>query len=254
MYIHEITIPLNIKPDDDFYHYKELLMSFYRGSGQSLGRIHLEYFSGNTLIALHYAHERNAFARKYNNFYVNRELKNLYDNYDVKPQFRVAGKSFPEYKGACACKSHSFLILYTDFISINSPVQCGDCGFSVPLYKLPVYYDHGYMPILSWESNYQSCDRLQMNCEVGERWAMNQMEFLDSQLTRQGREICSRLEELTGVPVYYYLHNYTRRRGDTKSIPCPGCNKKWHLKERLLDSYDFKCSSCRLISQQSPYA
>lgn len=251
MYIHEISFVLSQKPDEEFHYAADLLMSFYRGSGQSLGRTHIDYFIGNTFTALHYAHERDAFSRKYNNFYVNRQLKVMNKMFGVQPAFRIAGKSYPEYKGECTCKTRSFLILQTSRGIIDSPVKCGDCGKQVALYKLPVYYDNGYMPILSWESNYQSCDRLQMNCEVGERWAMNQMELLATQLTRQGREICSRLEELTGKPVYYYLYNYTRRKGNVKSIPCPGCNKNWYLKQQLFEEYDFMCSSCRLISVKS---
>ncbi len=66
------------------------------------------------------------------------------------------------------------------------------------------------MPILSWETNYISCDSLQMNCEVGERWALNQMQEITSQLSKQGLEICRKIEELTSIPTYYYLHNYKK--------------------------------------------
>jgi predicted nucleic acid-binding Zn ribbon protein len=41
-----------------------------------------------------------------------------------------------------------------------------------------------------------------MNCEVGERWALNQMQKIDSQLSQQGIKICTKIEKLTGVPTY----------------------------------------------------
>ncbi|MFN8715049.1 MAG: DUF2310 family Zn-ribbon-containing protein [Bacteroidota bacterium] len=254
MYVQQISIPFPKKPDEEFFRTVDLLMNFYRGSGQSLGRIHIEYLEKNSIVALHHAHERNSFSSKYNSFYVNRELERLKNNYAITPVFSVAGKASPGKNYVCKCVSRDFMILTTNYISIGSPVICGSCTNSVPLYKLPVYDDYGYMPILSWESNYQSCDRLQMNCEVGERFGLNQLELIDSQLSKQGREICARLEVLTETPVYYYLHNYTKRRGTPESILCPGCGKKWHLKNLLCEEYNFMCKHCRIVSIESPYS
>ena len=108
------------------------------------------------------------------------------------------------------------------------------------------------MPILSWETNYISCDRLQMNCEVGERWALNQMQEITSQLSKQGLGICRKVEELTSTPTYYYLHNYKKFKGDQLKRHCPKCNKKWNLETQLHNHYDFKCDKCKIVSTISP--
>jgi predicted nucleic acid-binding Zn ribbon protein len=93
-----------------------------------------------------------------------------------------------------------------------------------------------------------------MNCAVGERWALNQMQEINSPLSKQGRAICSKIEALTSIPTYYYLDNYNKFKNDRLSRPCPGCNKKWGLKTALRNRYDFKCDKCRIVSDLSPLA
>lgn len=78
------------------------------------------------------------------------------------------------------------------------------------------------------------------------------MQKVDSNLSKQGMEICKRIEELTSIPTYYFLYNYRKARGDQLSRPCPICSSKWNLKEQLHNFYDFKCDTCRLVSTISP--
>ncbi|HQU82934.1 MAG TPA: DUF2310 family Zn-ribbon-containing protein [Pyrinomonadaceae bacterium] len=169
-------------------------------------------------------------------------------------EIKTVGKTYASYKTACKCRESDFYILITNYITILSPITCGNCFKPVPLYKLPKYNGYDYIPILSWETNYISCDSLQMNCEVGERWALNQMQEVTSQLSKQGLEICKKIEELTNVPTYYYLHNYRKVKGNELSKPCPVCNEKWNLKKQLNNFYDFKCDTCKLVSIISPNA
>lgn len=255
MYIQEISIDIKTKVNkntlvDQF----QWLMSSYRNSGQTQGRIESQYIIDNKIVCLPYTLEKNSLARKYNNFYVNNQTKKLEELCNSTLQFRTVGKYYNSYKTPCACKKSDFYILTTNYTSIDSPLTCGTCNRSVPLYRLPVYHDYGYLPILSWETNYISCDSLQMNCAVGERWALNQMQDLKSQLSKQGFKICKRIEELTSIPTYYYLHNYNKFKGDKLSRPCPSCNKKWGLKQPLHDRYDFKCDRCKIVSEISPNA
>jgi len=227
-------------------------MSFYRGSGQKQGRIETQYITDNKIIGLPFTLEKNSLNKKNNNFYVDRQIKKLEKLCSAKLKIKTIGKSYESYKSPCTCKKSDFYILITNCVTIESPISCGTCNKSVPLYRLPKYYDYGYMPILSWETNYISCDSLQMNCEVGERWALNQMQNLTSALTKQGLEICRTLEGLTNIPTYYYLHNYTKYKADDPPKPCPSCNKNWRLKDRLHNFYDFKCDTCKLVSTISP--
>ena len=225
-------------------------MSYYRGGGQTQGSIESQYINGNKISCLPFTLEKKSLDSKNNNFYVNKQTATLEQLCKSRLQFKTVGKSYSNYKTPCTCKKSDFYILITNYVSIESPLTCGNCNKSVPLYKLPPYYDHGYLPILRWETNYISCDNLQMNCEVGERWALNQMQEVTSQLSKQGIGICNDLYKLTTIPAFYYLHNY--RKHDTNFLNnCPNCNKKWSLKNKLHNFYDLKCDNCHLISIKS---
>ena len=255
MYIQEISVDIktNVNKNelmDEF----GLLMSFYRANGQAQGRIESQYIKQNKVVCLPFTLEKKSLNKKFNNVYVNKQSNKIENLCNSTLEFKTVGKSYDNYKTPCNCKKSEFYILVTNYITIESPLTCGTCNKSVPLYRLPIYYDYGYLPILRWETNYISCDTLQMNGEVGERWALNQMEEITSALSRQGLEICRKIKELTSVPTYYYLHNYKKFKGDQRSRRCPSCNKKWDLKRQLHNIYDFKCDTCRIVSTISPNA
>ena len=255
MYIQKISMEINTGIDRDELVYEfDLLMNFYRGSGQTQGKIQCQYINENKIVCLPYTLEKDSLSEKYNNFYVNSQIKKIEALCNSLILFKTVGKSRESYESPCMCKVPEFYILITNYVSISSPLTCGSCNKSVPLYRLPHYYDHGYMPILSWETNYISCDSLQMNCEIGERWSLNQIQNVKSQLSKQGLKICKRIEELTNISTYYYLHNYKRVKGDESLKPCPVCDKKWYLKKQIHDFYDFKCDNCKIISTKSPNA
>ncbi len=249
MYIQEVSIENKSGGiSDSFLDAFDLLMDFYRGSGQTQGRVESQYVSGNKIYALPFTHEKNALDKQHNNFYVNRQLRYLEDLAQNSLEIKTLGKSSAEYEGPCACAKPSFYILETNRHRIGSPLICGSCNGCVPLYRIPVYEDHGYRLLLSWETNYQSCDALQRNCEVGERWALNQMQYFDSPLSKQGRELCAGITSRTQIPTYYFLHNYRLVKDKLAEHKCPCCGKKWVLKSTLQDEYDYKCDACHLIS------
>ena len=249
MYIQEISIEINTKVEKDELIYEfNWLMDFYRANGQTQGRIESQYIEKDKIVCLPFTLEKNALDKKFNNFYVNRQVKKIEELCKSKLVFKTAGKTYDSYKTACKCKKSDFYILGTNYVTITSPLTCGTCNKSVPLYRLPIYYDYGYMPILSWETNYISCDRLQMNCEVGEHWALEQMQKIDSELSKQGLEICRKIEELTSISAFYYLYNYNEFKEDHLIRLCPGCNKNWNLETQLHNYYDFKCEKCKIVS------
>lgn len=253
MYIQEVSIDVKTKKDmDELVEEFNLLLSFYRGSGQLQGRIESQYINEARIIGLPFTLEKDSLDAKNNNFYVTRQLEKLEDLCKSKIKIETKGKTYQSYKAPCICKSPKYYILATNYTTIESPINCGTCNKSVPLYRLPKLKDYGYMPILSWESNYIACDHLQMNCEVGEKWALNQMEKFNSTLSKQGRTICRTIEEQTKIPTYYYLYNYNLYKNDTLKRTCPSCNQKWDLKKPEHNLYEFKCQKCRLLSNISP--
>ena len=169
---------------------------------------------------------------------------------------REAGLSEPEHliaedmdgAGACRCDSPPSYVLYTTYVSLESPLRCGGCFLPVPLYRIPPTKDKEYNDIIQWQSYYQACDTLQMNCTPMERAALRQLSRLDSGLSKAGLEVCGRIYEATRIPTYYHLHRERGRsvRQEKKRL-CSGCQGEWLLPARW-HLFDFRCDPCRLLS------
>jgi predicted nucleic acid-binding Zn ribbon protein len=138
-------------------------------------------------------------------------------------------------------------VLFTTMLDDRPPVECGDCGGAVPLYRLPkLEGDEEHSDIRSWPGAYQACDTLFMGSGVGERFGYRQMSRFDSPLTHEGREICQAMAELMGRPWSYYLTKYY----SAQSKSCPGCGGPWVLDEPLFGLYHYKCDDCCLLSTE----
>ena len=251
MYVQKIAIDIASDTDQDALMDEwETLMAHYRNNGQLQGKHHTttQYLTHNTLECLAHTLEIDSLHKKFNNAYVNQQMDTIERLCLSKLTFETLGKTRSDYQSACTCAQPNFYMLFTHFITIDSPLTCGSCFKTVPLYRLPPYNGHDYYGIFSWEDNYQSCDTLQMGCVVGERWATNQMQDFESQLSKQGREICKKIEELTSTPTYYFLFNYRKFKGNQRSRTCPGCGCKWDLNPPLHDFFDFKCDQCKIVS------
>jgi len=245
MFIQEISIEIK-NPDIDR---TELIdkMRMFAGTtnknGQSQGRFSPTYLHENRLIWLTYTLEKSSLSRKNDNIYVKRDRSELEKMCRAKFQVKTLGKDESHALRVCRCKKPSSYILWTNFISVVSPLDCGDCGGNVPLYRIPkpepddpeCPSNQEYYSIGRWEKCYQSCDYLQIFCGFGERWGTRQMQVHDSGLSKDGREVCREIEKMVGVPVYYYLHNYRcLTEEQDKQRKCPECGNDWLLRTRLL--------------------
>lgn len=254
MYKQKISISINTKFDrDKLYEEFEILMSNLCTTGQILSNYETPFITDQELVSYHTTLEKTSLSKKYFDEYTKKRVNDIEQWCNSKLITEVVGKANPDYKGVCKCKKPEFYILFTYTLNSSGLLDCGSCKKVVPLYKLTQLNYNDRHEILSWETNYKACDDLQLLCTVGEKWATRQMSDPKSQLSKQGSDICSRINEATGIPTYYYLHNYRRiapQKDKTKL--CPSCNGNWLLKDRLLDFYDFKCDNCKLLSTFSP--
>lgn len=252
MYIQEISIEIASNANEPEIIYElDLLMTSYRKNGQILGEFEPRYIEKNRVVIFPITPEKRSLIKKLNNYYVKKQIKIIEKLCNSNIKIKPLSRSYDNYLNCCKCKKSEFYILTSSYSLINPPIFCGTCHKPVPLYKFPKYYNDNYEGILHWDKNYKACDRLFMSPEVGSRWAQNQLQKLDSQLSKQGIEICTELTGLTGIPTYYYLMNFKKEKGDQSRRLCPSCNNKWNLEKKLHSHYDYKCDTCNLISTYS---
>jgi len=189
-----------------------------------------------------------AFENCLNNKYISNSLQKLNELGLTQPNHKILGKE-TELSESCECKNSTAYILFTNFLSIQSPVKCFDCGLPFPLYRFSKKSSDDFGLTLTWQSDYKSCDSLQMHSGFGERFGIKQMSNLKSGLTKLGLEVCADIQNLTKKPCYYYLyHPNGRSLKKEKERKCPSCNSEWLLKEQLHNMFDFKCDRCHLLS------
>lgn len=226
------------------------LLSALRMNGQICGREWPIYQDQRSLVATVMTPEQGSLFERFNNPYVRTALGKLKDQ-------RISVEIF--YRGPdaygneiCTCNTPSNYVLFTHYLSLESPISCLDCFGTVPLYRLPAGPEGEYYRLICWQSDYQACDSLQMNCATLERSTTAQISLIDSNLNKTGIALCREMSESTGKPFFYYLYRGTGTRlGKEKLRPCPGCGENWLLVEPLHSMFDFKCDQCRLLSNIS---
>jgi predicted nucleic acid-binding Zn ribbon protein len=203
--------------------------------------------SGDVCRASVFIPEPSALDPRWDATYVRRAITELAAAGLARPECIVLGPDIAS-SGACACARPSSSILYTTYRSIEPPLCCGDCFRSIPLYRLPPTYDQEYSDVISWASDYQACDSLQMGCATLERAALRELSRHDSSLSRRGRAVAEQITRQTAVPTYTYLYRGSgRSRAQERRRRCPSCDGAWALAEPW-HIFDFRCDRCRLVS------
>ena len=192
---------------------------------------------------------RDAFFRANRGGLVRQRITELLAANLKRPRIRILG-AVPETAPACRCAKPRGFFLFTTFLDSEPPVRCIHCNGIVPLYRLPRSPSGEHSGLLSWKSNYQACDTLQMNCTVGERFGTRQMSDLTSELSRSGLAACREIRGLTGRPAYYYLFRAdARSRAAEADRKCPNCGGAYGcLRRPFTAEFDFKCDECHLLS------
>jgi predicted nucleic acid-binding Zn ribbon protein len=235
----------------------DTLIAHWRHRGQVLGREHLIARARTKCRVTVMLPELCSLNDEFDSIYAANAREKLRAVAIAGPTIRPKEPQSPG-SAPCVCAAPSHYVLYTTYVRLGSCLSCGDCFQPVPLYRVP--YEEStpakgalHDRLMNWQSNYQACDHLQMNCQVGEKFGLREMGRHDSALARQGREICRDIARLTGIATYYYLHRYLRRARPTveQQRRCPGCNGHWRLPEQQ-HLFHFKCDACRLLSCMSP--
>ncbi|HEX8246352.1 MAG TPA: DUF2310 family Zn-ribbon-containing protein [Longimicrobium sp.] len=163
-------------------------------------------------------------------------------------QVRPIGR---EPRSASECPGHpeAELVLYADVYREESPLRCAECFGPVPLYTIAVG-NESRRAIVWWDSGYRSCDHLEMRKGAAAAFAQHEMQSPESDLSREGLELCARIAGATGRRTWYFL---ARQRGVGRAAArerrCPRCGGEWLLSERWHRTFDFRCERCALVSR-----
>ena len=241
----------DINNQSDTQHIASIIMDYLSSlykNGQILGKEYPIALKDKMIFSYILVPDSHSLDTQYSNKYVSENYRKL-SSLNITLTQRIIGKEINS-SNICDCDDCKNYILYTDYLTLESPLHCGNCFGIIPLYKIPKTYDDEYYDIKCWESNYQSCDNLQMNCSVGAQFGIGQLSKINSNLNIEGLNICKNIINLTGKNVYYYLYHYTNKPSIKNQLDrkCPSCGGDWILDEKLFGIFDFKCDKCLLLS------
>jgi predicted nucleic acid-binding Zn ribbon protein len=251
MYHVELTFRYSGKPkESNVTQGIDQLLGAWVNNGQILDADWPAVFRKTCCSAIVACPEPTSLRPRHANKWIGKFLSELRSYGVLKPKMTLLGRGL-ESSTVDRCRRPTSYFLMTNYLSIESPLRCGDDYLPVPLYRVPPTYepDPSYWDILRWQKEWKSCDQLQMACGSAERWATKQISDPASSLSVTGRKICRLIEDQSGVPTYYYLYRGGGRSAAAeRKRSCPSCGKKWSLSEPLHQIFDFKCNPCRLIS------
>lgn len=212
-------------------------------NGQILRR-HKSYTCINDNLEMRVvAPEQSTFDEDNENLIVKDARKSFEEIYGESIEWKCVGEN-KNVSGSCACLGSDYYILKGIMKDTVSPLICGNCGKSVPLYRLPRNYSREeYYDILEWQRAYNDLADL-FKQGLDERYAYDMLNKTSSSLNVEGRRIAKSLKERTGVPVYYYLFNYY----GTNKQTCPICHQNWENNDQEYN-VQYICHKCRLVSE-----
>jgi predicted nucleic acid-binding Zn ribbon protein len=153
-------------------------------------------------------------------------------------------------------KNASFLYLFTQDSQQGTPLYHGDNNDAIPLYRVPIA-DNERENIYFWQQYYCECNNIWLE---NNKLTINVYRMLadpESELSKQGRELCLAVEKATGIPTYYYLIRFFGRKYEEEIVrKCPCCGNSWTVKQPQQQNYKseqfghfyFQCQHCRLVS------
>jgi predicted nucleic acid-binding Zn ribbon protein len=167
----EVRFRAKVVSEDDDAESLAILVSLWRNNGQVLGKTYMASRKGRTYSLYLVLPELSALAPEHNSPYATQRLEQLEGAGFKGPMIRVIGRD-PFERAICACRQCSHFILFTNYAGFEPSLLCGDCFHPVPLYRIPYELSTPQKGALhdrlcTWQSNYRSCDQLNMSCSVG---------------------------------------------------------------------------------------
>ena len=223
-----------------------------RKNGQIYGD-YLFAWSEGALIAYSTVARPDAIAERHHSEWSMCALNSVVELFGKRPELNVIDDDVP--KRFASWKRSTYLYLFTHLFDVSSPICCGDTGSPVPLYLLPTTQELRE-DLYFWARRYADHDSIWLDSRALEIPAYKQLADPKSDLSIEGRELCTEVEQATGKPTFYYLHRYYGRRSGEATRPCPLCGSEWRasdasIKNQPWHRFAFRCEPCRLVSQNA---
>lgn len=242
MFTFEMTMQKRGNHSEVFKKFREYTMALEL-NGQILRRHRLYTdINENEILLRVVAPQSTSFDRDNENTIVTNARNALEQIYGEPIVWNNVGKNL-NVGESCECAKSSYYILKGDMKDTVSPVICGNCGRSVPLYILPRNYSREeYYDILEWQRAYNDLTDL-FKQGLDERYAYDMLHKANSSLNVEGRRIAKALNEKTGTPVYYHMFKYYGKNKEE----CPICGESWQNNDSEYN-VEYICHRCKLVS------
>jgi predicted nucleic acid-binding Zn ribbon protein len=247
--MHQISIRYSKKVNEEnLFGLFDGLFAALRENGQINGRERLIYAHKSRMYSVVFTATKSALTSQYHSEDVLNVIRQIEDLCKKSLKIKYVGRYESEKNSICRCEKRDYFVLY--YFNDSSPIICGSCDKAVPIYTLPkIHHSFNYWELIGWQNNYKACVILDVNCAVGEKWAMKQQCDFKSELSQAGREVAAMFTKMTGTPMYYFLSNFSKTAlQKDQARPCPSCGGDWHLDKPIHGYFRHKCDKCLLMS------
>lgn len=237
------------------------LVDALRYNGQILGREFPTSMHEGVFVTRVVCPEEDSLQHKNHSEQVKAQLHTLADAGLLQPKIRITGMDLHS-DNTDPCESRDWQILYTHYLSTCSPLRCGEHLAPIPLYKVPTAASDDHQQLLRWQVDWSCADELQMHGTTLAEPCRETLTNWLSPLNQTGAKLAQEIELCSNIPTYYYLYHIGNEiveggeeYGDggeldaqAKARRCPSCQGDWLLAEPIQGIFDFKCDSCRIVS------
>lgn len=191
--------------------------------------------------------DKNAITEEHFAYETKKTLESLIRMSDGLPAIKDIGPD--PLHGHCTCRSPSHLVMEPCAEREGTPIICGDCCESIPLYRLASSAaDMEFDDVLRWRKLYRAylyqC-LLGIDSIDGEE-SYQMLHECVSTLTLAGRALAGQVERFCSIPVYYPIYYQFERVPDR----CPQCGASWRNSYPDGVKSSHVCLACRLFASE----
>ena len=126
MYVARIDFRCSDSIDGDLlYEHIAKLLNGLRQNGQICGREYPIAITPDGVVATVMVPAADALDESHHNSYIRQDIARLHEIEVNAPYFGLIGEHMTGE--VCECSSTGSYILYTDYVTLESPLRCGDC-------------------------------------------------------------------------------------------------------------------------------